>query len=312
MADPADGARHSMAYVEETTAGTTPSSPGFQTLRHNSTSLGLSKNTLQSEELRSDRQVSHFRHGTRQVGGDIVGELSYGTFDDFLAAVLCDDWQTDTPTAGEDTLVAGTKRKSFTIERYFEDIGQYLRYKGCQFNTLSLSISPDAIVQATFGVTGLDQADPAQTIITGATYSAETTSEPMDSFSGTIKEGGSALGIVTELSLSLENGLEAQYAVGSEKAAAISIGRSNLTGNVTVYFESATLLNKFINETESTLSFVLSDGTDQYEFTLPRIKYNGGQPDVGGPGPVTLSLPIQALYDDTEGTQIKIVRGPAA
>jgi len=34
------------------------------------------------------------------------------------------------------------------------------------------------------------------------------------------------------------------------------------------------------------------------------------QPDVGGPGPVTLSLPIQALYDDTEGTQIKIVRGP--
>ncbi len=310
MADLAQGSRHSLAYIAETTAGTTPSSPAFQTLRHNTTSLGLSKNTLQSEELRSDRQVSHFRHGTRQVGGDIVGELSYGTFDDLIAAALCGDWVTDTPTSGEDTLKAGTKRRSFTFERYFEDIGQYLRYKGVEINTLSLSMSPDSIVQVTFGTTGRDQDDPASSILTGATYTNETTSDPMDSFSGSIKEGGSSIGIVTELSLSLENGVEAQYAIGSEFAQAMSIGRSNLTGNITAYFQDATLLSKFIDETESSLTFVLSDGSNQYEFTLPRIKYNGGQPDVGGPGPVTLSLPIQALYDETEDTQIKIVRGP--
>lgn len=44
---------------------------------------------------------------------------------------------------------------------------------------------------------------------------------------------------------------------------------------------------------------------------LPRIKYNGGQPDVQGEGPITLSMPFQALLDSTTNTNIIIERTPA-
>ena len=93
--------------------------------------------------------------------------------------------------------------------------------------------------------------DPAQTAIAGATYDAGTTSSPFDSFSGTIEEGGSAIAIITELSLTLENGLSPLFVVGSDTAECISIARSNLSGSVTAFFESEALYEKFLNETES-------------------------------------------------------------
>lgn len=80
----ATGSRHSMAYIEETVYGTTPATPKFTHIRHTSTSLALTKETIQSEELRSDRQISGFKHGNKQVGGDVSIELSLGSFDDLL------------------------------------------------------------------------------------------------------------------------------------------------------------------------------------------------------------------------------------
>ena len=86
----ATGSRHNLAYVAESTFGTTPSTPGFQNLRHTGTTLGLSKDAIESEELRDDRQIAHFRHGNKNVSGDVNIELSYGTFDDFIEAALAD------------------------------------------------------------------------------------------------------------------------------------------------------------------------------------------------------------------------------
>ena len=84
----ANGSRHSMRYVAEATYGTTPATPAFKPIRHTSTTLGLSKESLQSEEIRDDRQIADFRHGAYQVGGDMNIELSFASFDDLLAPVL--------------------------------------------------------------------------------------------------------------------------------------------------------------------------------------------------------------------------------
>ena len=100
--------------------------------------------------------------------------------------------------------------------------------------------------------------------------------------------------------------------MGSKQSILPSIGRSNCSGTITAYFENSTLLDKFINETESNIVFELPDGAgNKYIFTLPRIKYNGGQPDVEGEGPITLSMPFQALLDSVTQTNIQIERVPA-
>lgn len=304
----ADGSRHSMALVQEDNYGVTPANPVFTPIRHTQTTLALSKESLQSEELRSDRQIADFRHGARQVGGDIQFELSYLSFDEILEAVLCGTWAEDTPIAGTSQLKAGVTRRSFTIERRFADLlaaqKPYYRYSGVEFNSMQLQVNANAMITGTFGVIG-QEFSTGQTALAGATYDPATTTSPLDSFTGQLKEDGSTIAVITEIQLTVENGLETRFVVGSKTTIRPSIGRSNISGTVTAYFEDSTLVDKFVNEEDSSIEFELPDGDGNLlKVTLPRIKYTGGSPDVTGEGPVTLSMPFQALLDSVSGTNI--------
>lgn len=308
----ADGSRHSMYMVAETTYGVIPSNPAFTPIRHTGTTLGLTKDELQSEEIRNDRQITDFRHGARQVGGDISINLSCESYDEILEALLGGTWALDTPVVGTDQLKAGTIRRSFTIERHFSDIPAsgkpYHRFTGVEFNSLQLQINANAMVTGTIGVIGADMVI-AESPISGATYDEPTTTAILDSFTGTLQEGGATIGVVTEIQLNIENGLEPRFVVGSKTTLRPSIGRSNVTGQITAYFEDSSLLEKFVNETESSLQFELVDGQGNLlRFILPRIKYSGGQPDVQGEGPITLAMPFQALMDPATETNIIIER----
>lgn len=310
----ANGSRHSMRYVAEASYGVTPATPAFKPIRHTGTTLALTKEALQSEEIRNDRQIADFRHGAFQTGGDINVELSYGSFDELLEAVLCGTWTAGTPVLGTDQLKAGIKRRSFTIERHFGDLltaqKPYHRFTGVEFNTLAVSVAANAMITATLGVVGQGfSTDTAA--LAGATYTTATTTSPLDSFTGSLKEAGSLIAVITEIQLNVENGLEPRFVVGSKQSIRPSIGRSNVSGTITAYFEDSTLLNKFVNETESSIEFELPDGAgNKLIFKLPRVKYNGGQPDVEGEGPITLSMPFQALLDATTGTNLIIERKP--
>lgn len=72
----------------EAVPATDPAASGGQLLRRTTHSLNLRKNTFQSSEIRSDRQVGDFRHGTRRVEGSINGELSPATYFDLIEAGL--------------------------------------------------------------------------------------------------------------------------------------------------------------------------------------------------------------------------------
>lgn len=297
----ASGSRHSMGYVEEVTFGVTPATPIFKAVRHNSTTLNLERATFGSEELRSDRMIADFRAGTRSVGGNVVGELSYGSWDDWLAYALCGEWDSD-------VLKAGVERKSMTVERSFDDLGQFLRYRGVQIDTLQLQMSTGGLVMLTFGLWAQGMDPPDDEIITGATYEAAGTSIAMDALTGVIEEGGSPIAVVTEVSLNLSNGLSPRFVIGSAESLEPSIGRSNLTGTLSAYFEDASLYAKFLSDEASSLLVEASDGTNTYEFLIPRIKYTGGDVPVSGEGPISISMPFQAIYDPTAETSFQITR----
>lgn len=300
-----DGSRHSIAYVQETVFGQTPATPTFKPFRGGRTQLGLNKDSIQSEELRNDRQIADLRHGTKKIDGPLPFELSFGSFDDFLEAVLCGTW-----TANR--LDVGLVRRSFTIERYFSDLQSadkpYHRYLGCELNSLELKIAPNAMVTGSFGVMGQDIAlDTAA--ITGSDYDPATTTSPYDTFTGVINEGGSATGIATELSFTLDNGMESRFVAFSDKTIRHQIGRSSLSGALTAYFESSALYEKFIDETESSLSFTLGDGgAGSYIFTIPRVKYTAAGVPTENEGAIFVNLDWQALLDDVESTNFYIQR----
>ena len=297
----ATGSRHDMAYIQEVTFGTTPSTPAFKAIRHTGTTLGLSKDAIESEELREDRQIAHYRHGNKAVSGDINFELSDGSFDDLIEAVMCGAWISD-------VVKTGVLAKSFTIQRHHTDISKFIRATGCCFNSMSLSIAPNSMVTGSFSVIGKDLTATG-TGVTGATYPAATTTDPFDSFTGAITEGGTSIAIVTALELNIENGMEAQYVVGSPTTLKPPLAKSTVTGSITAYFDDITLVNKFINETSSSISFTLTDAaSNSYVFTMPNVKYNSGNPEVGGPGAITVTLDFIALYDSGIASQLKIDR----
>ena len=290
----ADGSRHSLAYIAEASYAAIPTTPVFQLVRNTSVSLTVNKDALMSEEIRSDRQRYDMRQGAYKVTGDIGAELSYGTYDDWLAALCGSTWSSD-------VLKAGTSRKSFVFERKFADIADdpYHRFSGCEIDKLSLTIGSNAIVKATFSVIGstgvLDSA-----IVSGATYSDPTTTHPFDGFTGTISEGGTAYGYITEVQLDIENGLTPRYVIGSKYTLEPGIGYFDIKGTATMWFADSTKVNKFINETESSIDLTLTDlEANSLEFNLPRIKYSGAPVDVKGIGPITIAMPFQALLDTT-------------
>lgn len=305
----ANGSRHSLRMIPEVTYGVTPATPKWTPVRNTGVTLALTKESLQSEEIRDDRQIADFRLGARQVGGDINFELSYGSFDVLLEAALGGTWTSN-------VLKSGTQRRSFSMERFFGDISSankpFHRFTGVEINTLALAINANAMITGSFSVIGKGMTTDTA-IVTGATYDPPTTTAPLDSFTGTLTESGTQIAVVTEIALSLENTLDVRFVVGSKETILPSIGRSNCTGNITAYFEDSRLLDKFLNETNSSLEFTLPDAEgNSYKFTVPRLKYTGGQPDVSGEGPITLNMPFQATLDPTAGTNIQVTRIPKA
>lgn len=298
----ARGSRHRVAYVAEVTPGTTPASPSMKTMRSTSCSLAVQKEVYQSAEVRADRQLVDLRHGTFRVEGDLGFELSYGSQDDFLAAALMGTWTTN-------VLKAGTLQQFFTVERGFTDMAQYLAFRGVTVNTMTLEIPASGIVTGSFGLLGLSAATPAGAQI--AAPAAAPTTEVMDAARGSLSEGGAPLSIITAMSLNLTNNVEQVFVVGSNQAADTIDGMSILTGQCTMLFKNATLLNKFLNETVTSLSVTIADpANNRYQIDLPRVKYTTGNPPQDGGGPILLEMGFTALRDATEATNLKITRIP--
>ena len=298
------GSRHALSFVAESTYGTTPGTPSMKLLRQTGNTIGLTKETFLSDEIRSNRERTDLRHGTHQVGGDVPIELSYGAFDDFLAAALFSTWSSD-------VLKVGTTVQSFTMERRFLDIAQYQPMTGCMVNTLALNIQPNAMVTGTIGIIGQD-GDISGTSLGTPTDVA--TNAPFDSFTGALLEGGSAIASVSQLSLNLTNNITPAFVIGSKVTPQMIYGMSDMTGSLTAFFEDENLMNKFLNEEESSLAVTLTDpeGND-LEIDLPRIKYTSASVPVNSANEgVTVSMDFQALLSSSDASSIVITRTPAA
>lgn len=105
----AQGVKKVLSYKKQTGLGVPASGSGGQELRRVTSTINLTKETYQSSEIRSDQQIADFRHGSRQTSGTISGELSAGTYKDFLQSVLRRDFAAiSSLTSAAVTIVAST------------------------------------------------------------------------------------------------------------------------------------------------------------------------------------------------------------
>ena len=296
------GSRSSLSYIVESTFGTTPAG-NFTNLPFSTHSLNLTKDRVAGNDIQSDRMPRVDRHGNRQVAGDIVVDLRDADYDAFLESAMLNTWSTN-------VLKVGTTPKFFSIEDYAADIDQARLFAGMSVSTMAISLAPNQMVTTTFGMVGknmtIGQTQKTQTAASGAA--------PFDAYSGDIAignvAGSSAVAIVTGLDFTLNNSFAPTFVIGDDAAPSLEYGRAEVEGTMSVYFENDSLINRFLNETESEISVSVNDptGVNAYTFLFPRVKINSADVGVDGPTSRVIKMSFVSLFDTTQATNLKITR----
>ena len=298
----AQGSRSSLSFIVESTFGTTPAG-NFTNLPFSTHSLNLTKDRVAGNDIQADRMPRVDRHGNRQVAGDIVVDLRDGDYDSFLESAMLNTWATN-------VLKVGTTPKFFSVEDYAADIDQARVFTGLSVSSLAISLAPNQMVTTTFGMVGKDMTVSG----TEKTQDDASGAAPFDAYSGDISIGnvgaGSAVAIVTGLDFTLTNSFAPTFVIGDDSAPSLEYGRAEVEGTLTAYFEDASLINRFLNETETEIEVSVDDptGGNAYTFLFPKVKINSADVGVDGPTSRMISLSFVALYDATEGTNLKITR----
>lgn len=308
----ATGSRSQLAFVEEVTFGTTPNTPDMNGLPFTSESLMTEINTFQSEEIRSDRMVQKVLAGNIRPAGDVNFELQPEGLTTLFKHALGSVATSGSGPYTHQIDGASSLPTGLTIEKGFTDVAQYFQYTGCRINTLNMTIPQEGLITGSFSFLCQNETIDTSPLDASPDYPAK---DPFVSYQCSLYEAAdvssfaSALGVVTELSFTLENGLrDDQYVLGSRTRYNIPEGRRVVTGTMTLFFEDVTYYNKFINNTQAAIRIVVTNGTDTVTIWFPQIQYKGGSPtpQVGDDGPLVVTMPFQTERYATWNTDIRM------
>lgn len=294
----ANGSAVQTYYVEEV-AGAIPATPAWKPIRFVSAGLTPNINQIDTAEMNQYRQQQASRGGTYSVAGDIAVELSFSSFDDLIQAAMQGTWTAN-------VLKIGKVERSFAILERHTDIGVDYVYHGCRVSTMAISSPLNAPVGVTFSMMGTKA--EKYTVPVGSTYLPATATDIMITTNLALTEGGVSVAYATEWSVSLDNGMEALFALGSREAFDISNGVAKVTGSMSAYLVDAVLWDKVLNETVTSHVIEFTEGADSYTLELPKVRYTQGQKQTSGPGAIIPQYTVSAGYDDVLATTMMITR----
>lgn len=304
----ASGSETRVAFIAETAWGTTPSTPTFQVLRGAEFGLRTNKQTGTSEELRADRNVTdEFLLGLG-TSGPARGELSYGTYDDFMAAALMGSWSSN-------VLKNGTTRSFFTVEETVElgATDSFSRFTGVYVNTMGLTINARAVVGINFGLMGKSEG-LATTAIAGSTYTAANTKAIQTASTGVASFTVASLSpTVRSISLNIANNLRERPSVTTPYSAEFGLGRCDVTGEMEVYFESNAVYQAVLDHGGGAIACTIGTVTsEKYTLSLPNVVFlDGERTPRRQDTDIMVRIPFRAKYSAGDAASLSITRAVA-
>lgn len=198
--------------------------------------------------------------------------------------------------------------KYFTIEHYYPNMSAVNSetFTDCVICDMALNLPPTGMATVDFNIMGLGMTTGTSQVLTSPT--AVTTSGITAAVNGVLRASSGALANVTGIKINGTNNCSvAGPVVGSNVGVDVVKGRHVVTGEITAFFDSVTLRDAFLNETELGLYAVLTaDSTAASSFiaiSIDRLKL-GGATRSDGEGIKTVTLPFQALYNTSGGSGI--------
>jgi hypothetical protein len=296
----AQNAARQYAFIPEATFGVTPSTPQMQLIELVDFDGDPKDTQLSDPSITAHGQTVFSRRGNLATEGTLEVMLCPDNCDWALEGVLGGTWTTN-------VLKVGQVKRSYVIEEGFTDIAQYRAFSGVTFTTLSVDMTPEALVSASFGFIGSTISDLTGTPL-DATPTAITVKERFFHEGGTIQEGGSTVAYITGLKFTYDNKAAGDRALGNTAYRSVSVGKRATTGMLTALFENATLVDKYMNSTDTSISATLVAGAGTMNFTFPKVKYTSMAIKRAESGSVLVELGFQADYDNSAATSLTITR----
>ncbi|EXS48078.1 hypothetical protein J691_3716 [Acinetobacter baumannii 981176] len=286
------GAKIRLYACEEAVLGTTPANPVWYTVRRVTDSLTENVTTEDSSEVVDSR----FRQGAvvteAEVTGQLEFELSLGTFDLFLNVLAFNNWAANALSFG------GGVRKSLTLVKVFEDIGQVFIYRGIQVNTGEMTIQTTGKITGNFGLVGSSFTRQQVNPVTNPIPASTRPLVRMPNVEKLLINGQSIQGkaCLQTLTINFSNNLEAIRCIGSGKYTPefylekmMDIG---VNANFMFSATSASWIDAIKTRDVFTLTFDITDTKgSKYSFNFPQLEVKeANHPDGGGDDIITIDI----------------------
>lgn len=297
----------------EATYGATPAVPTCVVLPFISNGIKSQQNQTGSEVITGTRDPVEPSLGNVSVAGPVVVPVDTIAIGYWFKPLLGAPITTGTATVTHTFTTRATSIPSMLLDTQHTDIGVYRLNNGCKVASLSMAFGGDGELTASIDMIGAKETISATAVATATTISLT----KFNNFQATIKEGGSTIGNVTAVDFKIEAGLDdTGYVIGGGGfLGQLPEGMYSITGNLKAFFENATLLNKAINGTESSLQITLTNGAASLDILLSELKYGRNSPSIDNSRGILIDLPFTAYYQNDAGNtacKITLINSHAA
>lgn len=197
----------------------------------------------------------------------------------------------------------GSNRDSFSVEVAKTDVSKFQMFSGMGVGGMSLRVEDGALaIPLEFQFSGQTSETDTSDIFSG-TYNAAPTTPIMDVLSvQQITIGTATTYEYKSLQFAINNNLRARTAVGSANVLSLGWGSYEMTGTLSAYFDSYDEVEKFKDNTATSLLFVLTDSLgNAMSFSFPQVKYTSASAATQGLNTDDiLTMGFQAYKDPIE------------
>ena len=217
----------------------------------------------------------------------------------------------------------GVTNHSFAFEKKFVNEGSshYFLLTGMRCGSMNMSLSTGSVMSGSFAFTGTGGTASEDSAESGS-YSAAGANELMNSVSNvdnltlySVAADGTTTAMAAtfqDFSLTVDNQLREQAAVGSLYAAGIGSSRIMVEASATIYFTNRDLFTQFIVNGDVQLRWQLTDEKDdygnRYGFCIPQAKVASHEVVASGPdADIVANVSFYAVKDVLSGTTSSIL-----
>lgn len=193
----------------------------------------------------------------------------------------------------------------YTVEEWYSDLTKSETFIDCRVGSVAIGLPATGNATIAANLVGLSRVLAGSQSLTTPTA---TTTAIMSAINGVILINDSRQTVATGINFTISNSAaNAGAVIGSNFGQDVTTGRIMVSGTFTAQFDSTTLQTLFDNETNTSISVVLTaDNTgssDFIAFSMPRVKITSDTPDDGEQA-IVRTYNFTAEYNAAGGTGI--------